>query len=50
MIRYEDLALDVVVTAKSILSFLGLPWNDGVEEFLNSHTANDVGGVSSTFR
>lgn len=49
-IRYEDLSLDVFKVTKEILSFYGLPFDAAVEEFLDSHTRTDIGGVSSTFR
>lgn len=49
-IRYEDLSLDPFKITKEILSFYGLPFDADVEEFLDSHTRTDIGGVSSTFR
>lgn len=49
-IRYEDLSLDPFKMTKEILNFYGLPFDAEVEEFLNSHTRTDIGGVSSTFR
>lgn len=49
-IRYEDLSLDPFKVTKEILSFYGLPFDAAVEEFLDSHTRTDIGGVSSTFR
>lgn len=50
VIRYEDLSLDPYPMTQSILSFYGLPFDAAVEEFLDSHTRSDIGGVSSTFR
>lgn len=35
---------------QDILQFYGLPLDPQVEEFLDSHTKSDIGGVSSTFR
>lgn len=35
---------------QDILQFYGLPFDPEVEEFLDSHTKSDIGGVSSTFR
>lgn len=49
-IRYEDLSLDPFKITKEILDFYGLPFDPEVEEFLDSHTRTDIGGVSSTFR
>lgn len=49
-IRYEDLSLEPFRVTQAILSFYGLPFDPDVEEFLNSHTRTDIGGVSSTFR
>lgn len=50
VIRYEDLSLDPYPMTQAILSFYGLPFDAAVEEFLDSHTRSDIGGVSSTFR
>lgn len=49
-IRYEDISLDPFKITKEILNFYGLPFDADVEEFLDSHTRINVGGVSSTFR
>lgn len=49
-VRYEDLSLDPFKMTKEILDFYGLPFDPEVEEFLDSHTRTDIGGVSSTFR
>lgn len=49
-IRYEDLSLDPFKMTKEILTFYGLPFDVDVEDFLDSHTRTDIGGVSSTFR
>lgn len=49
-IRYEDLSMDPFTVTKDILNFYGLPFDPEVEEFLDSHTRADIGGVSSTFR
>ena len=35
---------------QDVLQFYGLPFDPSVEEFLDSHTKLDIGGVSSTFR
>lgn len=35
-IRYEELVLDPVVTMKSVLKFLGEPWEDSVAQFLGN--------------
>lgn len=50
VIRYEDLSLDPYPMTQSILTFYGLPFDAAVEDFLDSHTRSDIGGVSSTFR
>lgn len=49
-IRYEDLSMNPYKTTKEILKFYGLPFDPAVEEFLDTHTKLDIGGVSSTFR
>lgn len=49
-IRYEDLSLEPFKVTKDILNFYGLPFDADVEDFLDSHTRTDIGGVSSTFR
>lgn len=49
-VRYEDLSLQPFKMTKEILNFYGLPFDPEVEEFLDSHTRTDIGGVSSTFR
>lgn len=49
-VRYEDLSLEPFKTTNEILNFYGLPFDPEVEEFLDSHTRTDIGGVSSTFR
>lgn len=49
-VRYEDLSMDPFKITKEILNFFGLPFDPDVEEFLDSHTRTDIGGVSSTFR
>ena len=50
VVRYEDLALQSLEVTQKILSFLGLPLNQNVLDFLSAHTVHDQGGVSSTFR
>lgn len=49
-VRYEDLSMEPFKVTKEILRFFGLPFDPDVEEFLDSHTRTDIGGVSSTFR
>ncbi|KAG4073188.1 hypothetical protein HA402_002577 [Bradysia odoriphaga] len=49
-VRYEDLSLDPFKMTEEILNFYGLPLDPMVEEFLDTHTRNNIGGVSSTFR
>lgn len=50
VVRYEDLSLEPFEGTKIILKFYGLPFDTSVEDFLDSHTKVDYGGVSSTFR
>lgn len=50
VVRYEDLSLDAYEMTRDILSFYKLPFDEEVQEFLDSHTKLDYGGVSSTFR
>lgn len=50
VVRYEDLSLEPFKLTKEILTFYGLPFDPDVEDFLDSHTRTDIGGVSSTFR
>uniref|UniRef100_A0A182NBY9 Sulfotransferase domain-containing protein n=1 Tax=Anopheles dirus TaxID=7168 RepID=A0A182NBY9_9DIPT len=50
VVRYEDLSLNPYKMTKEILHFYGLPYHPEVEMFLDTHTKQDVGGVSSTYR
>lgn len=50
VVRYEDLSLSPFDMTQEILQFYGLPFDEQVQEFLNSHTKQNIGGVSSTFR
>uniref|UniRef100_A0A182J7N5 Sulfotransferase domain-containing protein n=1 Tax=Anopheles atroparvus TaxID=41427 RepID=A0A182J7N5_ANOAO len=50
VIRYEDLSLDPYGKTKEILDFYGLPFHPEVKAFLDTHTTQDIGGVSSTYR
>ena len=38
LVRYEDLSLDTLNTAREMLSFLNLPWHSSVEKYIASHT------------
>lgn len=49
-VRYEDLSLSPYDVTQEILQFYGLPFDERVSEFLDTHTKANVGGVSSTFR
>lgn len=49
-IRYEDLSLNPYEMTQSVLQFYGLPFDAKVEEFLDTHTKVNMGGVSSTYR
>lgn len=50
VVRYEDLSLSPYDSTQEILQFYGLPFDEQVQEFLDSHTKTNIGGVSSTFR
>ncbi|KAL7739855.1 hypothetical protein ACLKA6_003296 [Drosophila palustris] len=49
-LRYEDLSLNPYDITQDILQFYGLPFDPAVEEFLDTHTKENIGGVSSTYR
>ncbi|TMW54403.1 hypothetical protein DOY81_000506 [Sarcophaga bullata] len=49
-LRYEDLSLEPYDMAQEVLQFYGLPFDPLVEEFLDTHTKVNIGGVSSTYR
>ncbi|XP_034473602.1 carbohydrate sulfotransferase 4 [Drosophila innubila] len=49
-LRYEDLSLNPYDMTQDILQFYGLPFDPAVEEFLDTHTKENIGGVSSTYR
>lgn len=50
VVRYEDLSLNAYDMSQTLLEFYGLPFDNQVQEFLDSHTKQNIGGVSSTFR
>ncbi|XP_012342738.1 carbohydrate sulfotransferase 4 isoform X2 [Apis florea] len=50
VVRYEDLSVDPYKHVKELYNFYGLDFHINVKKFLDTHTKNDVGGVSSTFR
>lgn len=50
VVRYEDLSVDPYRHVKELYNFYGLDFHINVKKFLDTHTKNDVGGVSSTFR
>jgi hypothetical protein len=49
-IRYEDLSLNPYDMSQDLLQFYGFTFDDNVQNFLDSHTKVNIGGVSSTFR
>ncbi|EEZ97506.1 carbohydrate sulfotransferase 5 [Tribolium castaneum] len=49
-IRYEDLCADPYGHVHSLFDFFGLYFHPAVRDFLDSHTKQDAGGVSSTHR
>ncbi|XP_046471357.1 carbohydrate sulfotransferase 5-like isoform X1 [Neodiprion pinetum] len=50
VIRYEDLAVEPYKHVEELFKFYGLDFHPSVKRFLDTHTKNDVGGVSSTYR
>ncbi|XP_011685124.1 PREDICTED: carbohydrate sulfotransferase 4-like isoform X1 [Wasmannia auropunctata] len=50
VVRYEDLSVDPYKHVRELYNFYGLDFHVNVKRFLDTHTKNDVGGVSSTFR
>lgn len=50
VVRYEELSLDPFPVTEEILKFYGLPFNQIVVDFLESHTKQDIGNIFSTFR
>ncbi|XP_057319631.1 carbohydrate sulfotransferase 5-like isoform X1 [Microplitis mediator] len=50
VVRYEDLSVDPFSNVKDLFEFYGLNFHPHVINFLETHTKNDFGGVSSTFR
>ncbi|XP_037961155.1 carbohydrate sulfotransferase 5 [Teleopsis dalmanni] len=49
-LRYEDLSINPYEMTQEVLQFYGLPFDPMVEEFLDTHTKVNIGGVSSTYR
>ncbi|XP_024943302.1 carbohydrate sulfotransferase 5 isoform X3 [Cephus cinctus] len=50
VVRYEDLSVDPYRYVQDLFTFYGLDFHSNVKLFLDTHTKNDVGGVSSTYR
>lgn len=50
IIRYEDFCIDIKTNAKTILRFFKFKMDPRIQTFLESHTHENMGGVSSTFR
>ena len=50
VIRYEDFAKDPTSQSQQVLQFLGFQMHPEVSKFLETHTTQNIGGVSSTFR
>lgn len=50
MIRYEDLSSNPKKEVEDIFKFYGREFDANVKDFLNTHTARNVGGPHSTFR
>lgn len=49
-IRYEDLSSEPEKNIAELFDFLSLDFHADVRQFLQSHTKQNVGGVSSTYR
>lgn len=50
VVRYEDMSISSYNMTQEILQFYGLPFDQKVIRFLDTHTKTNVGGVSSTIR
>jgi len=50
VIRYEDFCKDIKTNAKTLLQFFKFKMHPRVINFIESHTHENMGGVSSTFR
>ncbi|XP_064121330.1 carbohydrate sulfotransferase 4-like isoform X2 [Macrobrachium nipponense] len=50
VVRYEDLSFDAYNMTKELFDFFHLSYHARVQEFLDTHTKEKIGGVSSTFR
>jgi len=50
VIRYEDFSSDPYLHTREVLDFFGLNFHSNVQNFLDTHTKINYGGVSSTFR
>ncbi|KAE8749405.1 hypothetical protein FOCC_FOCC003919 [Frankliniella occidentalis] len=48
--RYEDLSMEPFSKVQELFDMYGLDFHPAVQEFLETHTKVDVGGVSSTYR
>lgn len=48
--RYEDLSFDAYNMTKALFDFFHLNYHPRVQSFLDTHTKEKIGGVSSTFR
>ncbi|XP_023348675.1 carbohydrate sulfotransferase 5 isoform X2 [Eurytemora carolleeae] len=50
MVRYEDFSMDPYNNTVNVFRYFRFSMHKRVEQFLNSHTTTNIGGVSSTFR
>jgi hypothetical protein len=50
VVRYEDLAIESHHQSREILNFYGLPFDEAVKKFLDTHTKANEGDKYSTFR
>lgn len=50
MIRYEDLSFNAYNGTRELFEFFHLNYHPRVKKFLDTHTKQKIGGVSSTFR
>lgn len=50
VVRYEELSLQPFKLTEEILKFYGLPFDQMVVKYLESHTKQNIGNIYSTFR
>ena len=50
VVRYEDLSFNAYNMTRELFDFFHLNYHPRVQAFLDTHTKESIGGVSSTFR